>query len=173
MSDRLSLKEALARRVSVAAEPRHRSGSPVALVLRMDSGTGLPRPVDVVRLLERNGLSLRKAHDVLNRLARSETVPVELPAVAVPDTLDADLQALGIRGTRRAAPQPVDIAALRHALGLTQREFAIRYAIELGTLRNWEQNRSPQDPQTRILLHVIERHPEMVEAVLDELAAGA
>jgi hypothetical protein len=78
----------------------------------MDAETGLPRPVDVVRLLVRNGLSLREAHDVLNRLAKGQVVPVELPAVADGDALGAELQALGIRASRRVAPKSVDVAAV-------------------------------------------------------------
>jgi len=34
---------------------------------------------------------------------------------------------------------------LRRALGLTQEEFAARYRIPLGTLRDWEQGRSEPD----------------------------
>jgi putative transcriptional regulator len=34
---------------------------------------------------------------------------------------------------------------LRRALGLTQEEFAVRYHIPLGTLRDWEQGRCEPD----------------------------
>jgi len=40
----------------------------------------MPRPVDVVRLLAKHGLSLRKAHETLNRLANGESLTVELDA---------------------------------------------------------------------------------------------
>jgi DNA-binding XRE family transcriptional regulator len=173
MSKRLSLKEALAHRASIEGAPPNRSGSSVPLALRADPERGMPRPVDLVRLLTRNGLSLRKAHDILNRLARDEAVPVKLPAVTDPDALVSELAALGVHGVRRSEPELVDIAALRERLGLTQREFAVRYGFELGTLRNWEQRRSEPDAHTKILLCVLDRHPEIVEQVLDDLAVAA
>jgi DNA-binding transcriptional regulator YiaG len=170
MSKRSSLEEALARRVSVEGAPRNRSGSAVALMLRADRSEGMPRPVDMVRLLTRNGLSLRKAHDILNRLAKGETVPVELPIVTDLAALGPELRSLGVHGLRRTEPELVDIPLLRTRLGLTQREFAVRYGFELGTLRNWEQHRSEPDRHTRLLLRVLDRHTEVVEAVLEDSA---
>ena len=58
---------------------------------------------------------------------------------------------------------------LRRALGLTQEEFAARYRIPLGTLRDWEQGRSEPDQPTRAYLTVIARDPEGVRRAL---AAG-
>jgi hypothetical protein len=106
MSKRSSLKEALARRASVEGSPRNRSGSSVALILQADEGEGMLRPVDVVRLLMRNGLSLRKAHDILNRLAEGESVPVELPMASDPATLRSALKHLGVRGLAALSPSP-------------------------------------------------------------------
>ena len=51
---------------------------------------------------------------------------------------------------------------LRRILGLTQEQFAERYGIPLGTLRDWEQGRSEPDAATRTFLKVIAKHPEMV-----------
>jgi putative transcriptional regulator len=55
---------------------------------------------------------------------------------------------------------------LRRALGLTQEEFALRYHIPLGTLRDWEQGRCPPDQTARAYLHVIARDPEGVLRLL-------
>ena len=55
---------------------------------------------------------------------------------------------------------------LRRALGLTQEEFAERYRIPLGTLRDWEQGRSEPDAPTRAYLKVIAKNPEMVRLTL-------
>lgn len=170
MSKRLSVKAALARRAAVEDTSRNHSGSAIALILDAEPATGMKRPVDLVRLLTRNGLSLRKAHDVLNRLAKGETVPAELPMVADQTALVAELTALGVRSARRVDPELVDVAALRTRLGLTQREFALRDGFELGTLRNWEQRRSTPDTCTRILLRVLSRHPEIVEEALDDFS---
>ena len=59
------------------------------------------------------------------------------------------------------------IKTLRRALGLTQEEFAARYKIPLGTLRDWEQGRSEPDQPTRAYLAVIAHDPEGVRRALD------
>ena len=51
---------------------------------------------------------------------------------------------------------------LRRALGLTQEEFAARYHIPIGTLRDWEQGRTEPDQPARAYLTVIARDPEGV-----------
>jgi putative transcriptional regulator len=58
------------------------------------------------------------------------------------------------------------IKTLRRALRLTQEEFAARYRIPLGTLRDWEQGRSEPDQPTRAYLMVIARDPEGVRRAL-------
>jgi len=56
---------------------------------------------------------------------------------------------------------------LRRALGLTQEEFAARYRIPLGTLRDWEQGRSEPDQPARAYLTVIARDPDGVRKALE------
>jgi putative transcriptional regulator len=56
---------------------------------------------------------------------------------------------------------------LRRALGLTQEEFAVRYRIPLGTLRDWEQGRSQPDQPARAYLSVIAHDPEAVRRALE------
>lgn len=58
------------------------------------------------------------------------------------------------------------IKTLRRALSLTQEQFAARYRIPLGTLRDWEQGRSEPDQPARAYLTVIARDPEGVRAAL-------
>ena len=62
------------------------------------------------------------------------------------------------------------IKTLRRALSLTQQEFAARYRIPVGTLRDWEQGRSEPDQPARAYLLVIARDPE---GVRDFRSAGA
>jgi len=57
---------------------------------------------------------------------------------------------------------------LRRALGLTQEEFAARFQIPLGTLRDWEQGRAEPDQPARAYLKVIAVD---AQAVLRALAA--
>ena len=66
-------------------------------------------------------------------------------------------------GTARRVPR---IRTIRRALGLTQEEFAARYRIPLGTLRDWEQGRTEPDQPTRAYLTVIAQDPEGVHRAL-------
>ncbi len=59
------------------------------------------------------------------------------------------------------------IKTLRRALGLTQEEFASRYRIPLGTLRDWEQERCEPDQTARAYLIVIARDPQGVMRALE------
>ncbi len=49
---------------------------------------------------------------------------------------------------------------IRRALGLSQEEFAARYRIPLGTLRDWEQGRTEPDQTARAYLEVIAAEPD-------------
>lgn len=66
----------------------------------------------------------------------------------------------------RRVPQ---IKTLRRALALTQEEFASRYQIPVGTLRDWEQGRSEPDQPARAYLKVIARDPEGVRKALQRV----
>jgi putative transcriptional regulator len=59
------------------------------------------------------------------------------------------------------------VKIIRRALDLTQEEFAERYHIPLGTLRDWDQGRSEPDQPTRAYLTLIARDPEHVNRVLN------
>ena len=60
----------------------------------------------------------------------------------------------------------VDVRAVRMKMGLSQAQFAMKFGLPPGTLRNWEQGRARPDAPTRVLLAVIAKHPEAVEDVL-------
>jgi putative transcriptional regulator len=47
------------------------------------------------------------------------------------------------------------VRTIRRALGLTQEEFATRFRIPLGTLRDWEQGRAEPDQTARSYLRAI------------------
>lgn len=81
-----------------------------------------------------------------------------------------------LRGERKLGvfkynvPDRVDVRAVRRKVGLSQQEFAARYALSVRTVQQWEQGRSEPELAVRAYLTVIERNPE---AVLKALAAGA
>ncbi len=74
---------------------------------------------------------------------------------------DPDARPMSTEELRRARRVP-RIKTLRRALSLTQKEFAARYHIPLGTLRDWEQGRTEPDQPACAYLKVIARDPEGV-----------
>ena len=63
----------------------------------------------------------------------------------------------------RKVPNPRQI---REDLALTQREFATKFEIALGTLRDWEQGSRRPDSAAKAYLRVIQHDPEAVIAAL-------
>lgn len=62
--------------------------------------------------------------------------------------------------------KPVNVKALRERVKKTQAEFAQAFHLPVGTVRDWEQNRRQPDAPARVLLHLIEADPEMVERLI-------
>jgi putative transcriptional regulator len=58
------------------------------------------------------------------------------------------------------------VKVMRRAMALTQEDFAARFQIPLGTLRDWEQGKSEPDQAARAYLTVIARDPEAVARAL-------
>jgi putative transcriptional regulator len=79
--------------------------------------------------------------------------------IEVAAAADPDVRPITPEELRRARRLP-RVKTLRRALGLTQQEFAARYHIPLGTLRDWEQGRTEPDQPARAYLTVIARDPE-------------
>ena len=79
---------------------------------------------------------------------------------------DPDAQPLTEADLKRMKQTP-RVKIIRRALDLTQEEFAERYRIPLGTLRDWEQGRAEPDQPTRAYLTLIARDPEHVSRVLN------
>jgi len=114
----------------------------------------------------RSGVSLRKAHEILERISAGARVPVDLRG-STPTAIASELKRLGVSALAIKSPN-VDIKRIRESQKLSQPEFAILYGLELDTLRNWEQGRNIPDRPTRVLLKVIERSPDAVlEALTD------
>ena len=80
-------------------------------------------------------------------------------AVEAAARADRDAQPLTPTDLKRMKRTP-QAKIIRRALALTQEEFAVRYHIPLGTLRDWEQGRAEPDQPTQAYLKVIARDPE-------------
>ncbi len=59
------------------------------------------------------------------------------------------------------------VAAVRHAAGLSQVQFAGLMGVSVRTLQQWEQGRRSPSGAAKTLLRIAEKHPEFL---LEELA---
>ena len=59
------------------------------------------------------------------------------------------------------------VRALRMKLKLTQEEFAARFHLPLGTVRDWEQGAHVPDKAAQVLLTVIAKDPDAVARALE------
>ncbi len=78
---------------------------------------------------------------------------------------DPDAQPLTPDSVRLMKRTP-QVKVIRRALGLSQEEFAARFHIPLGTLRDWEQSRKEPDAAACAYLTVIARNPKAVSDAL-------
>jgi putative transcriptional regulator len=58
-----------------------------------------------------------------------------------------------------AAP---DVKQIRERYELSQSEFAALLGVSVKTLQNWEQGRRSPHGAARVLLHVAEKHPDVL-----------
>jgi len=78
---------------------------------------------------------------------------------------DPDAQPLTAADFARMRQTP-RVKIIRRSLGLSQEEFAARFHIPIGTLRDWEQGRKDPDAAARAYLTVIGRNPAAVTEAL-------
>lgn len=78
---------------------------------------------------------------------------------------DPDAQPITPENEVRMRRMP-QVRVIRRALMLSQEEFAARFNIPIGTLRDWEQGRKDPDAAARAYLTVIGRNPLAVTEAL-------
>jgi putative transcriptional regulator len=93
--------------------------------------------------------------------------PMTEAQVKAAASADPDVRPMTPEELRKARRVP-RVKTLRRALGFTQEEFALRYQIPIGTLRDWEQGRTEPDQPARAYLKVIARDPDRVHRILTE-----
>jgi putative transcriptional regulator len=59
------------------------------------------------------------------------------------------------------------VRALRAKLNLTQEQFAARFHLPLGTVRDWEQGAHRPDKAAQVLLTIIAKDPDAVARALE------
>lgn len=121
------------------------------------------KPVDAMAILARRGLSMLKAKRAVEALLERRALLVELPTVEDVGAVVRELEEAGIHAQAAQLSRTLDVRALRTRLGLTREEFALRYGLEVETLRNWETGKREPDTAARSYLHVISADPERVE----------
>ena len=86
--------------------------------------------------------------------------------IAAAASADPDARPISEAEFRSARLVP-RVKTLRRALGLTQEEFASRFRIPLGTLRDWEQGRSEPDQPAKAYLRAIAGDAAAVRQALE------
>ncbi|MEJ8571749.1 helix-turn-helix domain-containing protein [Microbaculum marinum] len=89
---------------------------------------------------------------------------IEANALSDPDNPPSTEEELerGVLGRR--------VRLARQALGLTQEQFAERFRIPIGTLRDWEQGRRKPEAPALAYLAVIEQETDAVDRALATLS---
>jgi putative transcriptional regulator len=96
--------------------------------------------------------------------------PMDKGSIEQAALTDPDAQPLTATDLSRMKRTP-QAKIIRRALQLTQEEFAVRYHIPLGTLRDWEQGRAEPDQPTRAYLKLIALDPQGVHRTLNQRSA--
>ena len=119
------------------------------------------------KIRKRDGRLVRVHRD--GREAVLETRPVRpMTEADVEAAALDDPEAQPMTAEDLARMKPVARARIiRRALDLTQEEFAARYHIPLGTLRDWEQGRAQPDQPARAYLRAIAGDPQGVQRALE------
>src|ERR1700728_2057579 len=92
--------------------------------------------------------------------------PMTSGAIEAAARADRDGQPLTASDLKRMKRTP-QAKIIRRALALTPEDFAVRYPMPLGTLRDWEQGRAQPDRPTQAYLKIIACEPERVERLLN------
>ncbi len=167
-----SLRARFARLGPIRAIDRVTSGSPAVFVLRLALDGSRPRSIDATLVLARRGLSMLRAKRAVETLIESGRVFVELPMVEDTKVLTSDLANAGITAAWIQPDRTIDVRELRERLHLTREQFAIRYGLEVETIRNWETGKREPDTTARSYLRAISNAPERVnEAYASTLEA--
>jgi DNA-binding transcriptional regulator YiaG len=117
--------------------------------------------------LARRGIPLLRAKRAVETMLRDGRSYVHLATVEDAAALAGELSAAGVTASLRSTPKEVDVVAIRKSLDLTQEQFALRFGLELDTLRRWEAGRSAPDKAARSYLTLIRKEPETIRRIAD------
>jgi putative transcriptional regulator len=132
-------------------------------VLRLALDGLPPRTIDATDALARRGMTMLRAKRATETLLEKGRVFVDLPTVEDAQVLIAELAAAGIAAAHLRPDPTVNVRELRERLQLTREQFAMRYGLEVETLRNWETGKRDPDTTARSYLRAIANAPEQLE----------
>jgi putative transcriptional regulator len=121
------------------------------------------RTIDATHALALRGMTMLRAKRATETLLENGRVFVDLPTVEDVQVLIAELAAAGIAAAHIQPDPTVNVRELRERLQLTREQFAIRYGLEVETLRNWETGKREPDTTARSYLRAIANAPEQLE----------
>lgn len=170
---RSSLRERLERLGPVRGVVLVESGSPATIVLRR--GRRDVRSVAAAGALARRGVPLTKAKRAIESLDAQASAVLSVPLIESLPALCGELEAAGFAATQVRPADPVDVRDLRGALGLTREQFALRYGLDIDTVRHWERARGGRTPDLAALrfLQAIARDPEGMARLMEADARPA
>ena len=164
---KLSLREVLGRLGPIRDIDRVQSGSPVDLVLRLERKLADVRTIDAALALAKRGLTMLRAKRVVEAVVEHGEAAAHVPTVEDITALVEELRHAGVKATR-IARSTVDVKAVREDLGLSQEQFALRFNLDLDTVRNWEQGRNIPDRASTNYLRVVAKQPLQAAAAQEE-----
>jgi putative transcriptional regulator len=160
----LKLRERLERLGPIRDIDRVACGSAAVLVLRLPARPPENlRPIDAMFALARRGITMLRAKRSIETLIETGRMFIHLPTVESVETLVRELAAAGVAAASVDATTRIDVRSLRERLGLTREQFALRFGLEVDTLRNWEAGRRDMDAAAAAYLRAISNDPEAVE----------
>jgi putative transcriptional regulator len=115
----------------------------------------------------RRGVEGRLARHVSEQLAFGRTTVIGVPHFDG-SALVGELGEAKVRASEMTPLTAGDVAAVRKRLGMTQEQFAEWFALDVATVRNWEQGRSSVDGAAAVLIKAIARAPDVVHAAASD-----
>jgi DNA-binding transcriptional regulator YiaG len=143
------------------------SGVDDAVQAPFEAFTGVPSRQQRRRLARRlfaAGLTLKQAHDAINKLAALGWAICAVETTEDLRQLAGELAVMSVelRTKLSVSGENVDIAEMRARRGLSQREYAELLGIDVRTLQKWEQGRHGPDPAAISLMRIFDRAPDLV-----------
>ncbi len=123
--------------------------------------------MSTVSFTRKPGEPFRFSPEERERLGLFNEADIERNAQTDPDNPPAD----GARLRRMQLAR--EIKRVRTGTGLSQPQFAARFRIGLGRLRDLEQARSEPDMLVRVFYRLIDEDPARAEALVAEIEAAA